>query len=386
MDPSHKVHAMEEPETEFRAGLEGVVAAESSISRIDGQEGRLVYAGYEIQDLAANVCFEETCFLLWNLRLPKQAELDALKNQLEESSELPESLIRVLREIAGVAKPMDLLRSGVSLLAHYDEEAADNSEEALRRKAIRLTARLPLLLTHYHRLRSGADIVPREKGMGLAERFLYQLKGERPTPEAVKAMDVALTLHADHGFNASTFAARVTISTLSDIYSAITSAIGTLKGPLHGGANEQVIHMLEEIKDFDRAESWIHERLAAKERIFGFGHRVYKTTDPRATVLKKMSHDLGEALGQAQWYQLSEKIEQVVKSEKGIDPNVDFYSASVYYTLGIPVDLFTPIFAISRISGWTAHVIEQLRNNRLIRPLANYVGPQMRQVIPIEQR
>lgn len=370
---------------ELNEGLEGVVAAETRISHVDGQAGRLIYAGYDIGELAEKASFEETCFLLWNIRLPNSAELAELKSQFDAASSLPDAVTALLRNLKDSA-PMDVLRSAVSVLGALAPDVMDNTEAALRERAIRLTAQLPLIVANFHRIRSGAEPVPVEAGMGLAESFLYHLKGERPIAQAVKAMDVALILHAEHSFNASTFAARITVSTLSDIYSAITTAIGTLKGPLHGGANERVLAMLKEIGGTDKVDDWIRSHLEAKERIFGFGHRVYKTLDPRATVLKKMSEQLCDAVGQQHWYEMSNRIEKVVKAEKGIDANVDFYSASVYHALGIPTDLFTPIFAIARISGWTAHVMEQLRHNRLIRPIARYVGPQDQHVIPIDQR
>jgi citrate synthase len=279
-----------------------------------------------------------------------------------------------------------MLRSGVSLLAHFDDEPDDKSEAALLKKAVSLTARMPMIVAVFDRLRKGMKPVPHQAGLGTAERFLYQLKGERPSPDACRAMDMALVLHAEHGFNASTFAARVAASTRSDMYSAITSAVGTLKGALHGGANQRVIAMLEDIGELDKVEGWIRDRLAKKERIFGFGHRIYKTSDPRALFLRDMSRELGRVYGQTKWYELSVRIEEVVKAEKGIDANVDFYSAGVYHTIGIPSDLFTPIFAIARIAGWTAHVMEQVKNNRLIRPLARYIGPTNQKFIPIDER
>lgn len=371
---------------EFREGLEDVYAAETQICKIDGLAGRLIYAGYDIRELAENISFEECCYLLWNLRLPNQSELDELREDLDRAAELPSEVLSVLKSMTPGATSMAMLRTGVSMLAHFDHSSEDRSEKALRKIAISLTARMPMLVASFDRLRRGKEPVPYQKGLGAAERFLYQLKGELPGAEACKAMDMALVLHAEHGFNASTFAARVTVSTLSDMYSAISSAVGTLKGPLHGGANERVIAMLEQIGTVDQVEDWIGSQLSAKKRIYGFGHRVYKTMDPRALFLKKMSQQLAQNYGQTQWYDMSERIEGVVKAKKGIDANVDFYSASVYHTIGIPSDLFTPIFAIARIAGWTAHVMEQLRNNRLIRPRAHYVGPTDQKFIPIEDR
>ncbi len=377
---------MSHGKSEYKAGLDGIIVADTAICDIDGEKGELIYAGYDIRELAENVSFEEVCFLLWNLRLPKRSELEELMEAFDEEADLPETVIAILRGIARKAAPMDALRSGVSLLAHFDHDPNDNSDAGLREKAVRLTARIPMLVAAFDRLRNGKEPVPYEPGLGIAERFLYQLKGERPMPEAARAIDMALVLHAEHGFNASTFAARVTISTLSDIYSAVTSAIGTLKGPLHGGANERVIAMLKTIGEPERVESWVRSQLADKQRIFGFGHRVYKTMDPRAVFLGRMSEQLGEVSGQSKWYEMSKKVEAVVKEQKDIDPNVDFYSATVYHTIGVPIDLFTPIFAISRISGWTAHIMEQMRNNRLIRPLARYVGSRDREFVPVDER
>ena len=376
---------MSEESYEYHEGLAGVIAADTSICDIDGEHGRLIYAGYDIGELADKASFEEVCHLLWSGRLPRQGELDQLQADVDAASTLSPAVVGLLKEAKNGA-PMDVLRSAVSLLGTLSDNVMDNSPALLRQRAVMLTAQLPLMVAGFHRLRSGGEPVQVEAGMGLAERFLYHLKGERPIPEAIRAMDVALILHAEHGFNASTFAARVTISTLSDMFSAITSAIGTLKGPLHGGANERVIAMLQEISEVDQAQKWIHQHLQAKQRIFGFGHRVYKTVDPRARVLKKMSQELCQAVGQPKWYEISTRIEEIVKEEKGIDANVDFYSASVYHALGIPVDLFTPIFAVARISGWTAHVMEQLQNNRLIRPLAKYVGPRDQKFVPIDKR
>ncbi len=372
---------------ELKAGLEGVIAADTAISAIDGERGELIYGGYDIRELAGNISFEEVCFLLWNLRLPTASELSELREALDQEADLPRSLIEILRGIANRhAAPMDALRSAVSLLSHYDHRPNDHSDAGLREKAIQLTARIPMIVATYDRLRRGLEPVPHQLGMSLAERFLYQLKGEPAMQEAVDALDMSLVLHAEHGFNASTFSARVTIATLSDIYSAVTAAIGTLKGPLHGGANEKVLAMLQAIGKPERVSSWIQAQLADKQRIFGFGHRVYKTMDPRASFLKRMAERLGEASGQSEWYEMSTQIEEVVKNEKDIDPNVDFYSASVYHIIGIPVDLFTPIFAIARISGWTAHILEQMRNNRLIRPLGRYVGARDLKFVPIGER
>lgn len=370
---------------EFKAGLEGIVAAESAISRINGQAGELIYAGYRIKDLARTVSFEEVCYLLWHLRLPNRSELSALQTALQREAVLPRELLEWLKTSPRGTRPMHVLRTAASYLAHFDPEVEDNAPEALLEKAIRLTARIPMVVAAFDRIRNGKAPVT-GGGSSIAERFLFQLKGEPPIPEAMEALDAALTLHADHGFNASTFAARVTMSTRSDIYSAVTSAIGALRGSLHGGANERVIAMLQEIKTKERARTWVAERLANGKRIFGFGHRVYKTLDPRAKVLKEMSEKLGKAMGQPHWYELSAEIAKVVKEGKGIDANVDFYSASVYHVMGIAPDLFTPIFAISRVAGWTAHIMEQMKNNRLIRPLSKYIGPEYQEIVPIDKR
>ncbi|MFL6278065.1 MAG: citrate synthase [Blastocatellia bacterium] len=369
-----------------KAGLEGIVAAQSSLSDVNGIEGRLIYAGYDIHDLAQHAAFEEVIYLLLNLRLPTRSELNELKQQISRESQLPEGIQQLIRAIPTSASPMDMLRTVVSALALYDEEAGDMSSAANRRKAIRLTARFPIIVTTFQRLRNGLEPVTPRPDLTIAGNFLYTLNGTEPDEVATRTMDVALILHADHELNASTFAARVTAATLSDIYSAIVSAIGTLKGPLHGGANEGVIKNLLEIGSLDNVEPWVMNAFANKQKIMGFGHRVYRTEDPRATHLREMSRQLGERTGESKWYDMSRKMEEVVKREKHLNANVDFYSASTYYALGIPTDLFTPIFACSRIAGWTAHVLEQYANNRLIRPRAEYVGPRDLTYTPIDQR
>ncbi|HEX8088808.1 MAG TPA: citrate synthase [Blastocatellia bacterium] len=369
-----------------KAGLEGVVAGESSISDVNGQEGRLIYAGYDIHDLAQHSTFEEVIYLLWNLELPTRSELDQLKQQLSRESGLPAQVQDLIRSIPKEANPMDMLRTVVSALSFYDPDGADMSREANVRKAIRLTAKFPTIVTTFQRLRNGQDPVEPRTDLSLAGNFLYTLRGEEPDDIATRTMNVAFVLHADHEWNASTFAARVTAATLSDMYSAIVSAIGTLKGPLHGGANEGVIKNLLEIGSVDNVEAWTKGALVNKKKIMGFGHRVYRTEDPRATHLRDMSRQLGERTGEKKWYEMSHKMEEVMLREKSLNPNVDFYSASTYYALGLPTDLFTPIFACSRISGWTAHVLEQYKNNRLIRPRAEYVGPRGLKYTPVEQR
>lgn len=370
----------------FSAGLEDVVAAESEICFIDGKEGRLVYRGYDIHDLVKHSTFEEVVYLLWHGKLPAAAELEALTSQLRENRDLPEPVLAAMRGMPRESAPMDVLRTAVSMLSLYDPDSGDNSREANVRKAIRLVAQLPTIVAAWEHFRKGEEPVRPRRDLSMAGNFLYMLFGREPGPQYEKAFDVALILHADHELNASTFSARVTAATLSDLYSAITSAIGTLKGPLHGGANEQVMKMLLEIGEIGRAEEWIKEALNQKRKIMGFGHRVYRTEDPRATHLRKLSEQMGREAGELKWFQMSQVIERVVRETKGLYPNVDFYSASMYYSMGIPTDLYTPIFAISRIAGWTAHVLEQFANNRLIRPRAEYVGPNRLSYVPLEQR
>ena len=369
-----------------KAGLEGIVAAQSSISDVNGEEGKLIYGGYDIHDLAQHATFEEVIYLLWNGKLPTSAELAALKSQLNVEAGLPAETIELIRTLPKTANPMDMLRTVVSALGIADPDGADNSIEANERKAVRLTAKFPIIVTTFQRVRNEQQPVHPRSDLSIAGNFLYTLTGEAADEIATRTMDVAFILHADHELNASTFAARVTAATLSDMYSAIVSAIGTLKGPLHGGANEGVIKNLLEIGSVDAVEAWVKDAFAKKKKIMGFGHRVYRTVDPRATHLVEMSRKLGERTGETKWYEMSRKMEEVVGREKHLNANVDFYSASTYYALGIPTDLFTPIFACSRISGWTAHVLEQYRNNRLIRPRAEYIGPRGLKYIPIEER
>ena len=373
-------------EGDFKPGLEGVVAAETQLCHIDGQKGELVYCGYQIQDLAEHATFEEIIHLLWHQRLPTRRELTHLTLELEEASEIPREIMEILQKFAPRLSGMGMLRTFVSMLAHFDPEAGDRSSAANENKALRITAKIPTLIAAFDRFRKGNQLVPPQRGQNLATRFLHQLFGKDPLPEAVRAMDVALILHAEHEFNASTFAARVAAATLSDIYSSVTAAIATLKGPLHGGANEEVIKMLRQIGHVSRVHEFLEAELADKKKIFGFGHRVYKTMDPRAEHLMKMSKALGEARGRTKWYDLSIEVQKVMKELKGLDPNVDFYSASLYETIGIPNDLFTAIFAMSRAAGWTAHILEQYRNNKLIRPLSRYVGPQGLKYVPVDRR
>jgi citrate synthase len=379
----------EQPAEKAKGGLEDVVATSSAICYLDGDRGVLAYCGYDIHDLAKHATFEDVCYLLWHRRLPTRAELGDLQSQLAAARPLPEAIIRLMKSLPPV-DGMDALRTLTSALAHYDAEAGDASPAAQYRKAVRLTAQIGTLVATWGRLRLGGGIITPDPVMGHAANFLYMLTGERPNPTAIRAFDIALTLHADHELNASTFAGRVAAATLTDIYSATVAAIGTLKGPLHGGANAEVMKML---LDFgltaspERVDEAVRAKLARKEKIPGFGHRVYRTEDPRATHLRQMSKELGRKAGVPQWYDMSERIEALVKGDKKLNPNVDFYSASTYYVLGIPVDLYTPIFAVSRISGWTAHILEQYANNRLIRPRADYTGPSYPQrFIPVDQR
>jgi citrate synthase len=369
-------------------GLEGVVATTSSICFIDGEQGVLAYRGINVRELADHSTFEETCYLLWSGRLPTRDELMEIRERLAEERKLDPGIIDLLRSAPKHVVPMDVLRTAVSALAFYDPEERKNDHDANLNKSIRLTSQIPMIVAAYDRIRKGKQVVDPDHSLSHAANFLLMLNGAKPTPTAERALDVALILHADHELNASTFAARVTAATLSDMHSAIVSAIGCLKGPLHGGANEAVFNILRAI---DRAGSnpveHIQGMLAQKKKIPGFGHRVYHTEDPRATHLRKMSEDLGKSSGQSKWFEWSRAIELFVKSEKKLNANVDFYSASTYHTLGIDVDLFTPVFAVSRISGWTAHVIEQLDDNRLIRPRADYIGPAYPQHwVPFEQR
>jgi citrate synthase len=359
-------------------GLEGIVATTSSISSII--DGVLTYRGIDIDDLAEHASFEEVAYLLWYGKLPNEAELKQLQQQLSASAPIPDEVVRAIKLYPAGTNSMAALRTAVSSLALYDAEANEMSAEANLRKAIKLQAQLPTVVAAFARIREGKEPIAPKSGVSVAYNFLYMLTGEEPEQVAVKALDQALVLHADHELNASTFAA------LSDIYSGVTSAIGALKGPLHGGANEAVMVMLEEIGSLANVETYINEKLNNKVKIMGFGHRVYKNGDPRAKHLQKMSQELGKLTGNTELYEMSIKIEEIVTGKKGLKPNVDFYSASVYTTLGIPRDLFTPIFAISRLSGWTAHILEQYENNRLIRPRAEYTGPADSKYIPIAQR
>lgn len=368
------------------AGLEGVVAAKSGICFIDGAVGRLVYRGYDIGDLVENTTFEEVAFLLWDGRLPNRAELDQLKADLAAAEALPAHVLGLLKAMPREATPMDVLRTATSALGMLDPDLNSIEADANRRKAVRLTAQLPAIVCAFHRLRTGQQPIAADPKLSIAANFLYMLFGKKPHDTLTRVMDAALVLHAEHGMNASTFAARVTAATLADMHAAVTAAIAALKGPLHGGANQDVMELLLECGDVSKAETKVRDMLSAGEKIPGFGHRVYKTFDPRATFLRKMSKQLGHDAGNPKWYEMSEKLIPIVKEMKNKDPNVDFFSASAYYTMGIPLDLFTPIFAIARITGWTAHIMEQQKNNRIIRPTDDYTGPKDLKVVPIAQR
>jgi len=373
-------------ETGFKAGLEDVVAGTSDICFIDGKEGRLVYSGYDIHDLVKHGTFEETVYLLWHNRLPTRAELETLEHTLTTQAALPEPVVALLEAMPKDAEPMEMLRTAVSAMSVYDPDDHDLNYDASVRKAERLMARFPTLVAAIGRIKQGQKPIEPKHGLNIAGNFLYMLKGQEADERSVQMFDLCLIMHADHELNASTFSARVTAGTLSDMYSAVTSAVGTLKGPLHGGANEQVMRMLLEIGEVDRAEEWIKDALAQKKKIMGFGHRVYRTEDPRATHLRQFSQEVGARAGDTRWYEMSRIVERVVLQDKGLYPNVDFFSASTYYMMGLPIELFTPIFALSRVSGWTAHVLEQYRNNRLIRPRAEYTGPERREYVPIQDR
>jgi citrate synthase len=369
-------------------GLEGIVATTSKICYIDGDRGVLAYRGIDIHELASHSNFEETCYLLWFGKLPTRGELRELRDRLAEERKLDTSILTLLGNAPRHALPMDVLRTAVSALSFYDPEEKKNDRKVNIDKTIRITSQIAMIVAAYDRLRKGLPLVEPDRSLSHAANFLLLLNGKHPSPTAERALDIALILHADHELNASTFAARVTAATLSDMHSAITSAIGALKGPLHGGANEAAFHILQTIDESgaDPVE-YVKAMLAQKKKIPGFGHRVYHTEDPRATHLRAMSRDLGKAIGQPKWFDMSHKIEEFVKGDKKLNANVDFYSASTYHVLGIDVDLFTPVFAVSRVSGWAAHVIEQLDDNRLIRPRAEYEGPDYPDpYIPIDQR
>lgn len=368
-------------------GLEGIVAAQTYLSDVRGDVGELIYRGYDINELAGNVGYEETVYLLHYGKLPNRTELDQLKAKLAGYRQLPQGVIDLIQSLPKDTVPMNALRTGISALGCFDATAEDNSKESLEEKALKIIAQIPVVTAYFHLYRQGKPLVESRSDLGEAANFLYLINGGKEADsESVDTLDMCYVLHADHGMNASTFASRVTIATLSDIYSAITSAIGTLKGPLHGGANEAVIRMLQEIGSLENVDTYIQDCLDNKKKVMGIGHRVYKVLDPRALKLRKMVLKMGEKVADPKWIQMSDKIAEIMLHEKGLHANVDFYSASVYYSLDIPIDLFTPIFAIARTSGWSAHVLEQMADNRLIRPQSDYIGPEGLTVTPIDER
>ena len=374
-------------QTAATAGLRGVVAAQSSIGDVNGEEGILIYQGYNIHDLAEHSTFEEVIFLLWNGRLPKRDELDELTAQFRANYAVPAEIIDLMRTFPKDADPMDVLRTATSALAFYDKETAHKTDrENAVKAAIKLTAQFPMLVTAWERIRQGKDVVAPLPDQNIATNFLYMLRGEMPGADEIRIFDVCLMLHADHELNASTFTTRVISGTLADVYGAVTGGIAALAGPLHGGANTNVMKMLLEIGDLDKVDTWLDSALEAKRKIMGIGHAVYKTEDPRATWLRRFSQQLGEKMGEMKWFNMSRRVEQLMLEKKGMHPNVDFYSASTYYLMGIPLDQYTPIFAVSRISGWTGHILEQYANNKLIRPRAEYIGARDLKYVPVSER
>ncbi|MBT3597873.1 MAG: citrate synthase [Verrucomicrobia bacterium] len=368
-------------------GLEGIVAAKTYLSDVRGDVGELIYRGYDINELAGNIGYEETVYLLHYGKLPNQSELNTLKAKLVSYRELPQGVIDLIQSLPKDTVPMNALRTGISALGCFDSSSEDNSPESLQEKALKIIAQIPIVTAYFHLHRQGKSMVESRPDLNEAANFLYLINGgTEAEKDSVDTLDMCYVLHADHGMNASTFASRVTVATLSDIYSAVTSAIGTLKGPLHGGANEAVIRMLQEIGSLENVDAFIADCLENKKKVMGIGHRVYKVLDPRAVKLRKMVLKMGEKISEPKWIQMSDKIAEIMLNKKGLHANVDFYSASVYYSLDIPIDLFTPIFAIARTSGWTAHVLEQMADNRLIRPQSDYIGPEGLTVTPIDQR
>lgn len=371
---------------ENRAGLRDAIVGDTRLSSIDGAAGKLTYCGFDIHDLAVESSFEEVAYLLWHRALPSRASLEQFSAALAQRRKLPAPLLALLKELPPQAVPMDVLRTAVSALGLFDPSVKDMSAAATLEKAMRLTAMFPTILAAYHRIGQDRDPLEPRADLSNAANFLYMMFGSEPDPAAARALDAALVLHADHGMNASTFSAIVTAATLSDMYAAITSAIGTLKGPLHGGANEGVIENLLDIGSVDAVDAWVARKFAAHEKIMGFGHAVYRAYDPRATELKRIAKDMGPRAGTTKWVDMTERMEQAVWAQKQLYPNVDLYSASVYHTLGIPTPYFTPVFAMSRIAGWCAHVMEQYADNKLIRPSVNYVGPERSVYVPLEDR
>jgi citrate synthase len=374
--------------SDYAKGLEGVVANETRLGDVRGQEGQLIYCGFDINELAGKVCFEEVVYLLWNNRFPNRSELTELKQALAKERELPDQIIQFIRTTPKTALPIDVLRTAVSMLGLHDPSVVlDDTLATNQRRAISVLAKVGVIIAYFHRARNDLNLPPVRADLGEAAHFLYLLDDQEPSPKKVETLDLAYVLHAEHGMNASTFSARVTISTLTDMYSALTAAIATLKGPLHGGANEGVIHMLQQIGSPDKVDAYVEKILSEKKKIMGIGHRVYKVLDPRAPHLRRVGVELSRELGEPKWIEMSERIAALMKEKRGLYANVDFYSATVYYSLGMPTDLFTPIFAISRTAGWTAHILEQLADNRLYRPLSEYVGePVGRKFVPIDQR
>jgi len=372
--------------TAATAGLRGVVAAQSAIGDVNGEQGILIYQGYDIHDLAENSTFEEVIYLLWNGRLPKSDELAEIKAQFQANYEIPAEVLEMLRTFPKDADPMDVLRTAVSSLDFYDKKGHATDRENAVNTAIKLTAQMGTIVTAWERIRTSKDVVAPDKSLSIAENFLYMLRGEKAEADEAHIFDVALILHADHELNASTFTTRVVAGTLADMYGAVTAGIAALAGPLHGGANTNVMKMLKEIGSEDKIDTWLDKALEEKRKIMGIGHAVYKTEDPRATWLRKFSKQLGEKKGDMKWFNMSQKIEKAMLEKKGMYPNVDFYSASAYYLMDIPLDQYTPIFAVSRISGWTGHILEQYGNNKLIRPRAEYIGERDQKYTPIDER
>lgn len=368
------------------AGLRGVVAAQSAIGDVNGEQGILIYQGYDIHDLAENSTFEEVIYLLWNGRLPKQDELDAHVERLRRNYEVPAHVIDLMKQYPKESDPMDVLRTAVSSLDLYDPKGQGTDRESAVGAAIRITGQIGTLAAAWDRIRNGREVIAPDKKLSIAENFFYMLRGERADADEERMFDVCLILHADHELNASTFTTRVVAGTLADMYGAVTSGIAALSGPLHGGANTNVMKMLIEIDAVDKVDAWVDDALAEHRKIMGIGHAVYKTEDPRATWLRKYSKHMAEKKGESKWFEMSQRIEQLMHEKKGMFPNVDFYSASVYYLMGIPLDLYTPIFAVSRISGWTGHILEQYANNKLIRPRAEYIGARDMKYVPISER
>ncbi|HKP68654.1 MAG TPA: citrate synthase [Pyrinomonadaceae bacterium] len=372
--------------TAATAGLRGVVAAQSAIGDVNGEEGKLIYQGYDIHDLAENSTFEEVVFLLWNGRLPNQAELDEHTTRLRRNYEAPKEVIDLMKTYPKESNPMDVLRTAVSSLDLYDPNGQGTDRESATKAAIRITGQIGHISAAWDRIRNGKEVIAPDSSLTIAENFLYMLRGEKPDADEARMFDIALILHADHELNASTFTTRVVAGTLADMYGCVTAGIAALAGPLHGGANTNVMKMLIEIGDPAKIDAWVDDALASKKKIMGIGHAVYKTEDPRATWLRKFSKKMAERKGESKWYDMSMRIEQLMLEKKGMHPNVDFYSASTYYLMGIPLDLFTPIFAVSRISGWTGHILEQYANNKLIRPRAEYIGKRDQKYVAIGER